>query len=112
MKLPLSFAAIDTESFTTVLKTELEQLPAEFLPLQEGLSYSSMVSDQPFSVVVLGCVQLLETVRVSANIFYEGVVAGCSCADDPTPVDTVKECIEVQFTMDRRSGDVQIELCS
>ena len=29
--------------------------------------------------------------RVKAGIFYTGIIAGCSCADDPTPIDELNE---------------------
>jgi hypothetical protein len=47
---------------------------------------------------------------VKAGIFYRGVIAGCSCADDPSPMDETSEYCEVLFEIDRRTGEATVSL--
>jgi len=49
-------------------------------------------------------------IRVKAGIFYTGVIAGCSCADDPTPIDEQNEYCVVQFDIDRTTADATVTL--
>jgi hypothetical protein len=49
-------------------------------------------------------------IRVKAGIFYTGVIAGCSCADDPTPINEQNEYCVVQFDIDRATADASVTL--
>ena len=44
------------------------------------------------------------------GIFYTGVVAGCSCADDPTPVEEQHEYCEVLIEINRATAEAVIRL--
>ena len=99
-----------TSRFNATLKAEIEQLKASELPLQASLSQSSYVSDEPFQVMVIGATETASHIQVRAGIFYSGVIAGCNCADDPTPVETQTEYCEVMFDIDRESGETTVAL--
>lgn len=99
-----------TSRFNETLKTEIEQLKASQLPLQAGLSQSSYVSDEPFRVMIIGTNETASHIQVRAGIFYSGVIAGCNCADDPTPVEAQTEYCEVMFDIDRKSGETTVAL--
>jgi hypothetical protein len=47
---------------------------------------------------------------VKAGIFYSGVVTGCSCADDPTPVNEESEYCVVQLDINKQTGETAIAL--
>ncbi|VAW72793.1 hypothetical protein MNBD_GAMMA13-720 [hydrothermal vent metagenome] len=74
-----------TPEFNASLKAELENLGVDQLPLQQGLTYSSFALDKDLSVIIMSSAQNTDTLSVKAGIFYSGVIAGCSCADDPSP---------------------------
>jgi hypothetical protein len=38
-----------------------------------------------------------DCIQVKAGLLYTGIIVGCSCADDPTPVDEINEYCEMQF---------------
>jgi hypothetical protein len=99
---------LETSGFEPALKQALEQLDPSRLPLQENLSASSMVADVPIEVVVMGVSQALESVDVRVSVFYSGVIAGCNCSDDPTPVDLVQECCELLLRIQRHTGQASI----
>lgn len=112
MRLPKSLDAWGTLGFRDALKQEIEQLDAGLLPLQQGLRFSSYVTDKPFQAVLLGASEAAGLLAVRVGIFYTGVIAGCSCADDPTPVDELNEYCEVQFLIDTQTGEAAVGLLS
>jgi hypothetical protein len=61
-------------------------------------------------VVVLGVAEEPDYIRVKAGIFYQGIIAGCSCADDPTPVGEQTEYCVVQFDIDKQTAEARITL--
>ena len=85
-KLNRSLGAWNTPRFREVFKQEAGQLGVAALPLQHGLSRSSHVSGDSYEVLVLSATEEPQRILVKAGIFYQGIIAGCSCADDPTPI--------------------------
>lgn len=92
------------------LKQEIEQMDHAALPLQQGLSHSSYVSDSPFSVVLLELVKSEEEIRLKAGIFFAGIISGSCCADDPTPCDELTEYCELEFLINPEDGEAEIRL--
>jgi hypothetical protein len=110
IKLDKSLRAWGTPGFETVLKQEVALLGADQLPLQLGLSNSSSVSNEPVTVVINRVVELADVIRVKAGIFYQGIINGCSCADDPTPDNEINEYCEVQLDIDKLSAATEVML--
>jgi len=110
IKLDKALRAWGTPDFESVLKQEVAQLGANQLPLQQGLSNSSSVSDEPVTVVIINVVEMEDVLRVKAGVFYRGVISGCSCADDPTPDNEINEYCEVQLDIDKFSATTKVEL--
>jgi hypothetical protein len=110
IRLSEALKAWETPEFEAVLKQEIEQLDAACLPLQQGLSASSYVTDRPFQVRIIGIGEAAGSIRVKAGIFYTGVIAGCNCADDPSPVDELNEYCVVQFDIDRTTAETTVTL--
>lgn len=90
--------------FETVLRQELQQLGIEQLPLQAGLTSSSYALPGNLDVMIISVSHSTSSIRVRAGIFYLGVIAGCSCADDPTPDNDINEYCEVLLDIDRRTA--------
>jgi hypothetical protein len=110
IRLPYSLNARGTPEFETALKREIEQLDAGLLPLQQGLSASSYVTDRPFQAMIISVNEEAGLIRAKAGIFYTGVIAGCSCADDPTPIDEQTEYCVLQFDIDRATAETTVTL--
>ncbi|WP_177418507.1 hypothetical protein [endosymbiont of Lamellibrachia barhami] len=105
LKLTRSINSWNTPEFRDVLKDEIEQLDAEKLPLQQGLANSSYVGETPFRMMIIGVSDDSTAVRVHAGIFYAGIIAGCNCSDDPTPVDEQPEyCGEVEVVISKTTS--------
>lgn len=103
-----SLSAWQTVDFQDVVKLEIEKLDTALLPLQQGLTHGSHVTDDPVNVVILGSTSTEDSICVKAGIFYKSVIAGCSCADDPTPIDTNQEYCELEFTIDKNTGEATV----
>ena len=83
---------------------------ADVLPLQQGLSNSSAVADGPLTVVVKDVVGMEGVIRTRLGLLYQGVIGGCSCADDPTPGSELDESCEVRLDIDRDTAEATISL--
>jgi hypothetical protein len=99
-----------SSDFNGELQRELEQFPAEQLPLQQGLAHSSYVSGEPFRVMVIGAVDEGAVLRAKVGIFYTGIIAGCSCADDPSPTDVQQEYCDLQLEIDKNTAATTVTL--
>ena len=96
--------------FEAVLKQEIAQMDPLPLPLQQGLSIGSHVTDRPISAMIIRAHEDEGVIRVKAGIFYTSIIAGCSCADDPTPINENNEYCEVQFDIDRMTAETSVTL--
>jgi len=110
VRLTESLIAWGTPGFNDVLKKEIEQLGAGQLPLQQGLSAGSYAIDVQHKAMIIGVSETAVSIRVKAGIFYSGIIAGCSCADDPTPVNKENEYCVVQLDIDKNTADATITL--
>jgi hypothetical protein len=99
-----------TPVFEATLKEEIAQLDADQLPLQQGLSTGSHVTGGQREAMIIGVSEDAGVIRVKAGIFYSGILAGCSCADDPTPVNEENEYCVVQLDIDKQTGEAAIAL--
>lgn len=70
IRLDKALSAWGTPAFEAVLKQEMEQLGADQLPLQQGLSTGNYVTAAPFTVMINSVAETEEAIRVQAGIFY------------------------------------------
>ncbi len=110
LRLDKSLRAWGTPDFATVLKQEVAEQGRDHLPLQQGLVTGSYVTDAPVTVVVSSIAELEAVIRVKAGIFYQSVIAGCSCEGDPTPTSESTEYCEVQMDIDKATAATTIAL--
>ncbi|MBW8327617.1 MAG: hypothetical protein K0M48_00150 [Thiobacillus sp.] len=110
IRLSKSLNAWGKPEFNAVLKQDIEQLDARHLPLQQGLTLSSHVTDRPFQAMIISASEEAGLIRAKVGIFYTGVIAGCSCADDPTPIDEQNEYCVLRFDVDRSTADATVTL--
>lgn len=99
-----------TPGFRDALKREIECMDADQWPLQAGLGTGSYADAEGLRAMILGVDEGEAVIRVRAGLFYYGVIVGCNCADDPTPVDRHSEYCEVQLDIDKATGWAQVSL--
>ena len=111
IRLPEVLDAWETAAFDRVLKQALGDLDPDLLPLQQALQRGSHVSAEPPTVMVVSRHASGEGLQVKVAICYSSVIAGCNCADDPTPTDeTLPEYCELQLDIDRVSAETRVTL--
>jgi hypothetical protein len=106
LALPAAARAWGSPSFAEVLKRELASKAAH-LPLQQALAHSSSVAETPITVMVEG---VADGGKATVGIFYEGIVAGCSCADDPTPNNLNAEYCRLLLEIDTDTAECSVSL--
>ncbi len=110
LRLSEAMKAWGTPDFTDILKREIEQLDTRWLPLQQALSRGSHVGTGDREAMILGITEEAGSIRVKAGVFYTGVIAGCNCADDPTPVAEEPEYCELRFDIDTATALATVTL--
>lgn len=108
--LPLSLRAWNSDEFASIIKQEVCSLDADRLPLQQGLQYSSYAISDRLAMSILNITHDDKSITVKAGLFYNGIIAGCSCSDDPTPTDETTEYCDVLFCIDRKTAETSVEL--
>ncbi|SCZ59277.1 hypothetical protein [Thiohalomonas denitrificans] len=109
-RLPEAVTAWGTSDFADTLKSELENLAPDALPLQQGLSHGSYVSGDQFEVMILTVSESPGMIHARVGIHYFSIIAGCNCADDPTPVDELHEYCEVEIELDKATAEARVRL--
>lgn len=105
-----TLAAWGTDAFRQTCKSELEQLAVTQLPLQQALRIGSHVVDKPLGAMVIATRESDSHLEVKAGIFFTSLIAGCSCADDPTPVEEQNEYCEMTFHIDKLTATADARL--
>ena len=99
-----------TPGFNQVLKQEIEQLDAGQFPLQQGLATSSHVADSKFTAMILRVSDDADFIHAKVGISYAGIIAGCSCADDPSPLSEQAEYCEVLLAINKLAAETTVML--
>lgn len=110
IRLPESVKAWGSADFNEVLKGEIERLDPALLPLQQGLTFTSQALDGEFSVMVISAAGQPGFIHARVGIFYKGILGGCSCADDPTPVEPQNEYCEAVLLIDTATTEASATL--
>jgi len=105
-----SVKAWNTDSFNSVLIKELRSIDSNLLPLQEGLSNSNYAMGDNISAIILHSEENNGHLQIKAGLFYSGIIAGCNCADDPSPVDEVNEYCEVLLSIEINTAQTNVSL--
>jgi len=110
IRLSGALQAWGTPAFNETLKCEIEQGDHGWLPLQQGLSSGSHVVDDHLSAMVIATSETSDNIRIKVGVFYASILAGCSCADDPTPVDELSEYCELMIEIDKVDAAATVRL--
>ena len=109
-RLANSLSAWGGPGFEAAFRQELASLGVEGLPLQQGLTGSSYATAAEPHIMIIHASEADGVIRVRAGVFYTGIIAGCSCADDPAPVEEQAEYCVLQVDIDRPTGAARIVL--
>ena len=99
-----------TTEFDDLLKADIDQMTVDQLPLQQAITSSSYALDTNIQSIIINKTDDSDSIQVKAGIYYTGVIAGCNCADDPSPADEIPEYCVVQIEIDKTSAETKIIL--
>ena len=108
IQFPRSLALWKTPEFESALRDEIIGLEKGVLPLQQGLSQGSYSNDRDLGVMVISSKEDTDFIRIKTGIFYASIIAGCSCTDDPAPLNENAEYCVVQFDINKSTAEVSI----
>jgi len=95
-----------------LLKQDIEALDPDQLPLQQGLTTTSYVTGTRHTALIMSSREEGGHLHVRTGIFYAGIVAGCNCADDPSPIEEQHEYCEVLIQINLQTAETVITLLS
>lgn len=110
IRLTKSLKAWGTPEFESVFKSEIEQIEAGQLPLQQGLKTGSYALEGKHKAMVIHAAEAADAIHVKAGIFYSGILTGCACADDPTPVNEESEYCVVRMSINKSTAETTVTL--
>lgn len=96
--------------FSDTFLGEVSSLSLQQLPLQQAMSVGNMVTDDPPTIMINGSQENEDAIVVRTGVFFSSIIAGCSCADDPTPVDTNPEYCELEFVIDKTTAYTRVSI--
>lgn len=108
--LPDTLSSWGSPAFEAAFKKEAAALGASVLPLQQGLTHGSYAIDRVDAVTLLSVTEVGDRLEIRAGLHYAGIIAGCSCADDPTPNNETVEHCDILVVLDRQSAEASISL--
>lgn len=109
-KLSKTLNAWHTDKFTGTFQKEITNLAIMEQILQQGLSHTSYAKADNLEIIILNKQEKPKFIEIKTGIFYYGVIAGCSCNDDPTPVDEITEYCEIKFKINKLNAEAEIAL--
>lgn len=108
VRLVQSLAAWGTPEFKTVLKQEIEALDIAQLPLVAAMTGGSVPVAGSVEVMVLNSSEADDAIHAKVGIFFQSIIAGCACADDPTPENENNEYCDIELMIDKETAESDI----
>jgi len=98
-QLPRAVGAWPSADFAATLKNEIEHLGARALPLDRATRHGGRADDDAaITVTVLHVGANDAEIQAAVGIFFDEILAGCSCGDDPQ---TANAYGEFRVTIDK-----------
>ncbi|OGT89843.1 MAG: glucosamine--fructose-6-phosphate aminotransferase [Gammaproteobacteria bacterium RIFOXYA12_FULL_61_12] len=94
-------------SFAPVLKQEIESLGADALRLDRGASQTGHIDEGSISITMLNAAEDRHRIRARIGVFFDEILAGCSCGDDPA---TTSAYCELGVTIDKTTAEADFTL--
>jgi len=99
---------ISDHDFDHRLCVALGQLSADELGLERALRSGNAVDYRSVLWTVSGKSHG-DPAQIRAGVFFNSMIAGCSCADDPGPADLINEFCEALITLDEDRNGCEID---
>ncbi len=107
IKLSRSLKHWEYEDFKKVLKQELENLPKDTLPLNKATCQGGQADDSNISALINKAEENDTHIRIHVGIFFNEIIAGCNCGDDPMQENTY---CELHVSIDKKTAETVFSL--
>ncbi|MCK5648535.1 MAG: glucosamine--fructose-6-phosphate aminotransferase [Gammaproteobacteria bacterium] len=96
-----------SEDFKKVLKQELEALADDVLPLDQATCQGGKADASDISALINSATENDRKIQVRVGIFFNEIIAGCNCGDDPMAENTYCELL---VSIDKTSAETDFTL--
>ncbi len=107
--LPQTLAAWPDGDLLSALNSELADADPGWLALERLMRHGNHVVGRP-RFMILGSQADDKRLTLRLGVFFQSLVAGCACADDPTPEEPIEEYGEVWLHIDRDDAAARLEI--
>ena len=98
-----------TDTFPRTLTREIQGLKPGTLPLRQGSSRGGHVDDSHLEAVVLSLAADEHAIQAKVGIFFDEIIAGCSCGEEPVP--QTGYC-ELRVSIDKSTAEADFAVIS
>ncbi len=102
--LPNTTSAFNHERFEATVKQELAAQDDFAKLLQQTLQFGSYALLDELEIMLNKIEADDAHIRIEIGAFYHSLIAGCNCADDPSPVEKNNEYTEISIIIDRKNA--------
>jgi hypothetical protein len=106
LRIPLTDGTCASKSFARELKREIEGLESGVLPLHRGTFQGGQVDDRDISATIVSVAERADVILARVGVFFNEVVGGCSCGDDPSSENAY---CEIQVRIDKETGEMDFD---
>ena len=92
----------NTDLFNASLKNEIQNLKSGVLPLHLATTQGGMVDDSNISATIINSTENDDCIQAKVGIFFNEVIGGCNCHDDPVSENTY---CEIQVSINKQTAD-------
>jgi len=110
IKLSNALNAWKSADFDNFLKADIDKMTVDQLPLQQAIVSSSYALDTNIKSIIINKSDDSNAIRIKAGVYFTGIIAGCNCADDPSPADEIPEYCVIQIEINKASAETKITL--
>jgi len=110
LSLPNTLAAWGSEAFAVILGRELTAAEGLQPLLLRAMTHGNQLATTPVNLLLLHAADEGSCLRLRLDVLFQSVVAGCSCADDPTPWSEINECCHIEIVIDKTTAQADMEL--
>ena len=103
-RLPEALSRWPSDAFPEALKHELELLDSDALSLRQATSLGGPVDNASIKVMVLSTSDTGNAIEAEAGVFFDEILGGCSCGDDPAPQNSY---CRLQIRIDKSSAEAE-----
>ncbi len=101
-KLANSLKEWNSEGFKKTLKKELEALTDGTLPLEQATCQGGKADGSNISALINSAIETETKIQVNVGIFFNEIIAGCNCGDDPMSENTYCDLL---VTIDKKTAE-------